>query len=76
MDFTSDKVRLNGWYVRIYGGIPILHSADFRSFTKEKKGIGYDVQLSVNKEITHSFALQLFDQYRSTKQYSALTKED
>lgn len=70
MDFTEHKVKFNSWSIGAYGGLPILHSADLRSFTKENKGWGYDAQLAITKQFTHAFGLQLLGQYGKTKQFS------
>ncbi|XCI75756.1 MAG: OmpA family protein [Flavobacteriales bacterium] len=70
VNFTSDKVKFNSWSIGLYGGVPVLHSGDLRSFTKDNKGWGYDVQLALTKQITHAFGLQFLGQYGQTRQFS------
>ncbi|XOD68702.1 MAG: OmpA family protein [Flavobacteriales bacterium AspAUS03] len=70
VNFTINKVKFNSWSIGLYGGVPVLHSGDLRSFTKDNKSWGYDVQLPITKQITHAFGLQLLGQYGQTKQFS------
>jgi OOP family OmpA-OmpF porin len=69
--FTNDQKQFNDWSVSIYGGVPWLQSADFTSIDNGASGkwrMGYDVQASLNKQISHVFALSLLGQMGETRQ--------
>ncbi|MCB9202282.1 MAG: OmpA family protein [Flavobacteriales bacterium] len=69
--FTKSERKFDSWSVTLYGGIPLMQSADLTSFNnigelgKDKNDlrIGYDVQLGVTKHITHSVGIQLLYAY-------------
>lgn len=77
-NFTADYVpfnntdrQFNDWSVSIYAGLPWLQSSDFTSIDNGASGkwrTGYDFQLSINKQISHAFALSLLGQYGKTNQ--------
>ncbi len=69
--FTNDQKQFNDWSISIYGGVPWLQSSDFTSIENGASGswkVGYDVQASINKQISHAFGISLLGQYGESKQ--------
>ncbi len=69
--FTNDQKQFNDWSISIYGGVPWLQSSDFTSIENGASGswrAGYDIQASINKQISHAFGLSLIGQYGESKQ--------
>ena len=59
--FTQSSKRFNDWSVSIGAGVPLVQSADMTSIKNGngKNLFGYSAYLSVDKEITHAFRLNL-----------------
>ncbi|MDR2121635.1 MAG: OmpA family protein [Flavobacteriaceae bacterium] len=69
--FTNDQKQFNDWSISVYGGVPWLQSADFTSIDNGASGkwrIGYEAQLSINKQVTHAFGLSLLGQFGESRQ--------
>lgn len=68
--FTNKERRFNDWSVSFGGGIPLVQSADMTSI-KNGNGttsVGYSFFVSLDKAITHAFALSLQYDRGETKQ--------
>ncbi|WP_128331089.1 OmpA family protein [Apibacter sp. HY039] len=69
--FTNDQKQFNDWSISIYGGVPWLQSSDFTSIQNGASGtwrVGYDVQASIDKQISHVFGISLVGQMGESKQ--------
>ncbi|MCB9202312.1 MAG: OmpA family protein [Flavobacteriales bacterium] len=61
--FKNSEKKFNDWSVTVYGGLPLMQSADLTSFKNYGSDgslhLGYEYQLGITKAITHAFGLQL-----------------
>jgi OOP family OmpA-OmpF porin len=67
---NDDIKKFNSWSLGVYSGLPVLHSADLRSFVKGHNGWGWDFQIPITKQLTHVFGLQFLSQVGQTTQFS------
>lgn len=66
--FNNSNKLYNDWSVSAFGGLNLLQNTDFLSWSGDYITPGYDVQLQVNKQITHAFGLSLQYQMGKTRQ--------
>jgi len=66
--FNNSKKQFNDWSISAFGGVNFLQNSDFVSWQGGLFRPGYDVQVQLNKQITHAFGLSLQYQFGKTKQ--------
>jgi len=71
-DFSRKKdLKYNDWSISFFGGINAMQNADLVSwYDKKFKELtpGYDLQFSINRQLTHAFGISLQGQYGETRQ--------
>lgn len=66
--FNNSKKEFNDWSVSAFGGLNALQNTDLVSWMGKYFTPGYDVQLQVNKQISHAFGLSLQYEFGKTRQ--------
>lgn len=70
--FDNNARKFNDWSISVGGGGAFMHSADLTSFYDKKVNFGYNVYVSLDKQISHTFGLSLLYMKGETKQKGKL----
>lgn len=73
--FNNSKKMYNDWSVSVFGGLNALQNTDLVSWMGDYITPGYDLQIQVNKQITHAFGLSLQYQMGKTRQKGVIHDE-
>lgn len=68
--FDSRSKEFNDWHITIFGGANWLQNSDLVSWGYGGFNPGYDFELSVAREINHTFALMVTGQLGKTHQFA------
>ncbi|MGN7864803.1 OmpA family protein [Chryseobacterium sp.] len=70
--FDNKSRRFRDWSISVGGGPAFMVHSDLKSIRKDKTNWGYNAYVSVDKQITHAFALSLMYMRGETKQTAQL----
>lgn len=73
--FGNAQRRFNDWSISIGGGTALMQSADLISIHKDRADWGWTTYVSLDKQISHVFALSLQYQRGKTKQSADLNPD-
>lgn len=66
--FNNSKKEFNDWSVSAFGGTSLMQNSDLTSWFGGYMTPGYDVQIQINKQISHAFGLSVQYQLGQTRQ--------
>ncbi|MBL3548087.1 MULTISPECIES: flagellar motor protein MotB [Chryseobacterium] len=70
--FDNKSRRFNDWSISVGGGAAFMVHSDLKSINKDKTNWGYNAYVSVDKQISHTFALSVMYMRGETKQTGQL----
>ena len=70
--FNNEARKFRDWSVSVGGGGAFLHAADVNSFYDGKVNFGWNGYISLDKQISHTFALSLMGSMGKTNQKALL----
>ncbi|WP_114820466.1 OmpA family protein [Chryseobacterium sp. KLBC 52] len=70
--FDNKARRFRDWSISVGGGPAFMVHSDLKSIRKDKTNWGYNAYISVDKQITHTFALSVMYMRGETKQTAQL----
>ncbi|MDG4653109.1 OmpA family protein [Chryseobacterium arthrosphaerae] len=70
--FDNKSRRFRDWSISVGGGPAFMVHSDLKSIRKDKTNWGYNAYVSVDKQITHAFALSVMYMRGETKQTAQL----
>lgn len=70
--FDNKARRFNDWSISVGGGAAFMVHSDLKSINKDKTNWGYNAYVSVDKQISHTFALSVMYMRGETKQTGQL----
>lgn len=70
--FDNKARRFNDWSISVGGGAAFMVHSDLTSINKDKTNWGYNAYVSVDKQISHTFALSVMYMRGETKQTGQL----